>query len=84
MTEVNFYEPTFVPEAKLIYSVIAAKYCDCWLYVRNHKRATSEIPGGHIENNESSEQAARRELMEETGAVEFSIEIIFNLFSKPE
>lgn len=74
MTEVKFYDPSYTPEIKLTYSVIAAKYGDGWLYVRHHKRKTWEIPGGHIEKDETADEAARRELMEETGAVDFSLE----------
>src|SRR5512136_155019 len=73
MTEVDFFEPDFTPDIKLTYSVIAARYGNTWLYVRHHRRTTWEIPGGHIEKNESADDAARRELMEETGAVEFDI-----------
>lgn len=73
MTEVRFYDPSHIPDIKLTYSVIAAKYSDGWLYVRHQKRDTWEIPGGHIEEDESSDEAAERELMEETGAIDFTI-----------
>lgn len=76
MTEVKFFNPAYRPDIKLTYSVIAAKYGKTWLFVRHHKRDTWEIPGGHIEEDETSEKAARRELMEETGAVDFKIECV--------
>lgn len=34
------------------------------------------MPGGHIDKRETPEQAAKRELFEETGAMEFDIEAI--------
>ena len=76
MTEVKFFDPSFSPEIDLTYSVIAAKYGDNWIYVRHHKRTTWEIPGGHIEKDETADEAARRELMEETGAMDFKIECV--------
>jgi 8-oxo-dGTP diphosphatase len=76
MTEVKFYNPSFLPDARLIYSVIAAKLDKNWLFVRHKKRDTWEIPGGHIEAEESAEEAAGRELMEETGAIEFRLECV--------
>jgi len=76
MTEVKFYDPLFVPETKLTYSVISAKFEDRWIFVRHNKRLTWEIAGGHIEAGETSFDAAERELMEETGALKFSIECI--------
>jgi len=76
MTEVRFFAPAYKPGIKLTYSVIAAKYGDTWIFVRHHKRDTWEIPGGHIEKNESSDKTAGRELMEETGAVDFKLECV--------
>ena len=76
MIEVIFYDPDFLPGNKLIYSVIAARYEDKWVFVRHHQRNTFEIPGGHIEENETPDEAAKRELIEETGAVKFSLKCI--------
>jgi len=76
MTEVNFFSPAHDPDVKLTYSVISARYKDKWMFVRHHKRKTFEIAGGHIEEGESSDDAASRELEEETGAVKFSIACI--------
>jgi 8-oxo-dGTP diphosphatase len=76
MTEVKFFEPAYKPGIKLAYSVIAAKYGDKWLFVRHQKSDTWEIPGGHVEKNESADEAAGRELIEETGAVDFKLECV--------
>ena len=76
MTEVRFYESLFVPDSKLTYSVISAKFRDNWIFVRHQKRITFEIAGGHIEAEETSFEAAERELMEETGALKFRLECI--------
>jgi 8-oxo-dGTP diphosphatase len=76
MTKVKFYDPSYIPEIRFTYSVIAARYGDNWIYVRHHKRATWEIPGGHIEMDETADEAAGRELMEETGALDFKLECV--------
>jgi len=76
MTEVTFFDPLFEPDAALTYSVISAKFEGKWIFVRHHKRITWEIAGGHIEKGETSYEAAGRELMEETGAVRFSLNCI--------
>jgi 8-oxo-dGTP diphosphatase len=73
MAEIKFYDPFFEPDDNLIYSVISARYNGKWIFVRHQNRTTWEIPGGHIEPGESSDEAASRELNEETGAVDFSI-----------
>jgi 8-oxo-dGTP diphosphatase len=75
-TIVKFYAPYFDPEVKLTYSVISARYDGKWIFVRHHERSTFEIPGGHIEEGENSDQAASRELMEETGSLKFSIQCV--------
>ena len=73
MTEVKFYDPEFIPAGHLTYSVITARFEGRWIFVRHRDRTTWEIPGGHIEEGESSDDAASRELMEETGAIEFTL-----------
>lgn len=76
MSEVRFFDPHFIPGKKLTYSVISAKFENKWIFVRHQKRTTWEIAGGHIEDGETSFEAAGRELMEETGALEFSLNCI--------
>jgi 8-oxo-dGTP diphosphatase len=76
MTIVSFYDPLFVPDSKLTYSVISAKFEGKWIFVRHQNRITWEVSGGHIENGETSLEAAKRELFEETGALKFNIECI--------
>ena len=76
MTRVEFHDPSWLPEGKLTYSVIAARYEGQWIFVRHHKRSTWEIAGGHIEKGETPLDAAKRELKEETGAELFEIDCI--------
>jgi 8-oxo-dGTP diphosphatase len=76
MTEVKFYDPLFVPDSELIYSVISARFEGRWIFVRHHKRTTYEIAGGHIETGETSYDAACRELIEETGAKNFNMDCV--------
>ncbi|MGC2874078.1 NUDIX hydrolase [Ihubacter sp. rT4E-8] len=70
--KVNFYES--VEDKRLKFAVIAAKAEDKWVFCKHKERDTYEIPGGHREQGETILQAAKRELMEETGAIQFSIE----------
>jgi len=76
MTTVRFYDVDFIPRKRLIYSIICVRFSGKWIFVRHRTRATWEIPGGHIENDESPDEAAFREVKEETGAIEFDLDIV--------
>jgi len=75
MIEVNFH-PIDDTKRQYLFVVIATKYKDQWVWVKHKKRETWEIPGGHVENGETVDYAAKRELMEETGAQKFTIKAI--------
>ncbi|MCL2572915.1 MAG: NUDIX domain-containing protein [Defluviitaleaceae bacterium] len=45
-----------------------------WIFSKHKNRTTWETQGGHIEKGETPPEAAKRELFEETGAVDFDIE----------
>lgn len=55
------------------YVVVAANYNGSWVWVRKKGALEWEMPTGHVEINESPEEAARREFWEESGAVEFKL-----------
>lgn len=60
----------------MVFVVICAQYNGKWIFVRHKERNTYEIPGGHIEPNEDSVAAAKRELYEETGATDFTLDFV--------
>jgi ADP-ribose pyrophosphatase len=76
-------EPYYVVELPDYVSVIALTPSRDVLFVRQYRpvveRHTIELPSGHIEENESPEEAARRELLEETGYVAERIELLGTL-----
>lgn len=68
--KVDFHQKADSP---VKFAVIAARYDNRWIFVRHKERQTLEMPGGHIEQGETAEEAARRELFEETGALEYKL-----------
>jgi 8-oxo-dGTP diphosphatase len=66
--------PESILEDRLTYVVIGARQGDNWIFVRHRDRDTWEMPAGHIERGESADQAAVRELYEESGAVRPDLE----------
>ena len=72
MAKVKFYDA--VADDLLGFVVIAARTRGGWVLCRHRDRDTYELPGGHREPGEPILAAAKRELREETGAVDFSIE----------
>lgn len=71
MIEVNFYDS--VDDELLKFAVIISRTNGKWVFCKHRERDTYEVPGGHRESGEDILTAARRELREETGAVDFTI-----------
>lgn len=74
MLEVNFYEQ--VADELLKFAVIISKTNGKFVFCKHKERDTYEVPGGHREAGETIYETAKRELMEETGAIEFDIKPI--------
>lgn len=68
---VHFYET--VDDELLKFAVIIAKHDGQFVFCKHKERNTLEVPGGHREAEETIETTARRELQEETGAIDFDI-----------
>lgn len=69
--KVNFYES--VDDEKLKFAVIISKSDGKWVFCKHKERDTYEVPGGHREDGEDILSTAKRELYEETGALDFEI-----------
>ena len=69
--KVKFYDT--VKDKLLKFAVIISKHKGKWVFCKHKERDTYEIPGGHRECGETVLEAAKRELNEETGALEFFI-----------
>lgn len=71
MTKVKFYET--VDDKLLKFAVIISKSQNQYVFCKHRERETWEVPGGHREPGEAIIDTARRELYEETGALEFDL-----------
>ena len=76
MFEINFYDLNSIDKSLYTRVVAVCRYNGKWVYVRQKGKTSWEIPGGHIEEGETWQEAIKRELFEETGAIEFDIEPI--------
>ena len=72
--EVKFYED--VEDELLKFAVIISRSQGKWVFCKHKERDTYEVPGGRREENETILETAKRELREETGAVDFNIKKI--------
>lgn len=72
--KVNFYET--VEDENLKFAVIISKSDGKWVFCKHKERDTYEVPGGHREVGEDILSTAKRELYEETGALDFEIKPI--------
>lgn len=71
MTKVQFYDK--VEDDLLRFAVIIARSGNKWVFCKHRERDTYEVPGGHREPGERIEDTARRELYEETGAIQYRL-----------
>lgn len=74
MIEVNFYEQA--ADELLKFAVIISRTDGKWVFCKHRERDTYEVPGGRRELGETIVETAERELMEETGAIDFTIKPI--------
>ncbi len=72
--EVKFYDT--VDDKLLKFAVIVAKSNGKWVFCKHKERDTYECPGGHREAGENIDDTAKRELYEETGAIDYTIKPI--------
>jgi len=61
--------------------IIFAHYQNKWVFCRHKERTTWELPGGGIKHGETALESAKRELYEETGAIDFNIIPICDYYS---
>ena len=63
---------------------ILALYKGKWIFCMHKERTTWEHPSGCIEEGETPLEAAKRELYEETGAIDFDIEPLCDYYINGE
>ena len=73
MLEVNLYNLGYCDESEYTRVVCVSRYQGKFVFCFNKKRNGWEIPGGHIEEGETWQDAAKREMYEETGATKINV-----------
>lgn len=73
MLEIKTYDLGYCDESEYTRVVCVCRYKDKYVFSYNKKRQGWEIPGGHIEEGETWEEAAKREMYEEVGATKIKL-----------
>lgn len=73
-TTVQFYPS--VEDSKLKFAVLVAIHHGKWVFCKHRERNTYEFPGGKREYGEPIDETAKRELFEETGAIDYDLKPI--------
>ena len=71
---INYFKTNEINDSLLTFALIISKFKDKWILCTHRDRETWEFPAGTREPNESIDATASRELSEETGAIEYTIE----------
>lgn len=80
MSDVKCIIKPIEPCAEYKYVVCLTKRGGKYLLSRHRSRQTWETQGGHIEPGETPEQAARRELYEESGAADYDMSYLCDYY----
>ena len=73
MFEIKTFDLGYCNEKEYTRVVCVCRYKGKYVFSYNKKRNGWEIPGGHIEEGESWQEAAKREMYEETGATDIKL-----------
>ena len=71
---INYFKPNEINDSPFTIALIISKYKEKWILCTHRDRETWEFPAGTREPNETIDATASRELFEETGAFEYTIE----------